>query len=80
MSGCPEGAEQQGGVADGAQAAAAHVADEDPGAVVGGARGRVQVSTQIGFLIGGDVEAGDPQRAGARGQRPQQHALCRRGH
>lgn len=80
VGGSAEGAEQQGRVVDRGQAAAADVTDEEPGAVVGGPSGGVEVSTEVGFFLGGDVQAGDPQRAGAGGQRLQQHTLRRLGH
>ncbi|WP_308043035.1 hypothetical protein [Streptomyces sp. CoT10] len=79
VGGLPEGAEQEGGLPDGGQALAAHVTDHHAGRAVG-AGGGVEVAADLGFLLGGQIEAGELQRAQSGGKRPQQDVLGGLGH
>ncbi|CAL2074234.1 protein of unknown function [Streptomyces murinus] len=70
----PERAEQQRGLPDGGQALAADVPDQNPYGVVAHGR-RVEVAADLGLVLRGQVQGGDPQRADLLGQRPHQHVL-----
>ncbi len=79
VGGLAEGAEEEGGFSDGGQALAPHVADHHPGSGVD-TGGRVQVAADLGLVLGGQVQGGDPQWADALREGPEQDVLCGFGH
>lgn len=79
VGGLAERAEEHGGVLHGRQPLAADVADQESRRVVG-TGGAEQVPAHQGVRGGRAVDGGDPQRAHALRDRPQQHPLGGLGH